>query len=309
MRKFLICFAALTSLAITTVQPLSADDFFSSDSLKSVFQPKAPTTPQQPPQQPPQSPSVQPPAAPAPKSTAIEPAEIPALLTMMGYQPKDLGNNIYNVDIKQGEWTLPFMFLISPDKSQLWISISLNTLKPGVTIPQEKLMGMLKVSHKYGPFHFTYSEKLRRIYLSRAMANRALTIELIKRQITFASEIATETEDLWNDDKWQTTPAAPTAPQQTAPAPQVGTWRSTAADGSKFQLTLNADGTFVLYHTTTTKQDKSVGRYTLVGNELTLMLSETDKLESFITWNADGTFRFDVKNAQPGAQGLLFARI
>ncbi len=317
-RKATICVAVTLSAALVQATA-AADDFFSSDSLNKVFNPNAPTeTEPAPPQQvpPQQAPQQQIPVQPVPQSKALEPSEIPMFLTMLGYQPENLGDGVYKVTLKKDEWTLPYAFVISPNKSQFWVTLSLNSLKEGVSIPQDKLLGMLEFNHNYGPVHFAFSGKFRKIYICRALKNDGLNPTEVKQVIEVLANLAIKHEDLWNDAKWQMVqkPQAPpqrTQPRvQTQPAPRhVGTWRSTAADKSTFQLTLNADGTFVLYHTQPTKQDKSVGRYTLIGNQLTLIISETDRLESFVTWYTNGTWRFQVKNAQPGAPGLLFARI
>ncbi len=326
MRQFTIqlataaCFAAAL-FCVAAPQAATADDLFSSESLKQVFDaaPAAPQTdvPPSPPQQTevPATPPQQLPFQPAPQSRALEPSEIPTFLMMLGYQAEDLGDGVYKTTVKKGEWTLPYAFVISPNKSQFWVTLSLNTLKEGVQIPAEKMLKMLEFNHQFGPIHFAFSGDSRRIYVCRALKNDGLDPAKVKEVIETLAELALKHEDLWNHEKW-TAPQQPQAqvqqPPQTPaqPAPRhVGTWRAQSQDGSTFQLPLNADGTFVLYHVQSGKTDKSVGRYSLIGNSLTLTMSQNDKLESFITWYTNGTWRFQVKDAQPGAQGLLFAKV
>ncbi len=315
-----VCVA--TALLCTATTTPAADDLFSSDSLKQVFNPAPPqtTTPPSPPEQTPVQPipPQQPPTQTQPPSRALEPAEIPNFLMLMGYQSEDLGDGVFKTTLKKGEWNLPYAFVISPNKAQFWVTLSLNTLQEGVSIPAEKMQKMLNFNHQYGPMHFAFSEKTRRIYVCRALENDGLDPAEVKQVIELLAELSINNEDLWNHTKWQTaqqpqqpqvqqqTPQAPVQPQPT-PA-HVGTWRSTAPDNSTFQLTLNADGSFVLYHVHDSKTDKSVGRYTLAGNNLTLLMTETDKLEAYFTWYNNGTWRFLMKDAQPGAQGLLFAK-
>lgn len=326
--KFATTFCVATALICTAaLRPAAAEDFFSSDSLKQVFNPPAQQqTEPAPPQQAPTQPDLNNEVPPSPpQSTALAPAEIPAFLSRMGFESEDLGGDVYKIVYKKDEWNLPYAFVISPNKTQFWVTLSLNTLEEGVTIPHDKLLKMLQFNHKFGPYHFAYSDDSRRIYVCRALKNDALTPADVKAVIEVLAELAINHEDLWNHNKWQTAqqPQAPAQVQQQIPQQQpaqpqtvqpqpaprhVGTWRSTAGDNSTFQLTLNADGTFVLYHVHDGTTDKSVGRYTLVNNALTLIMGENDKLESFVTWNQDGTWRFQVKNAQPGAQGLLFAK-
>ncbi len=326
MRQLITRFSATVCLAtalvgITTLRSASAEDLFSTDSLNKVFNPTVPAQNDPAPPQVPQDPTSpeQSPTQPAPQSKVLQPTEIPAFLAAIGHKSEDLGDGVYKITVKKGEWTLPYVFVISPNKTQFWVSLSLNTLQEGVSIPAEKMQGMLEFNHNYGPVHFAFSGKFRKIFVCRAMKNDSLKLDDVQQVIDVLADLAIKHEDLWNHAKWQTTPQPPVQqqvqrpvqpPVQPAPAPRhVGTWRATSADKSTFQLTLNADGTFVLYHTQTTKQDKSVGTYTLVGNQLTLLIGQNDKLESFVTWYSNGTWRFQVKDADPGAQGLLFAKI
>jgi len=314
-----ICVSAAL-FCTATPKTSAADDLFSSDSLKKVFNPAPRQTELSPPtEERIPTPPVRPqevPTQPAPQSRALEPSEIPTFLMMMGYQAEDLGDGVFKITVKKDEWNLPYAFVISPNKAQFWVTLSLNTLQEGVTIPAEKMLKMLEFNHQFGPIHFAYSEQSRRIYVCRALKNDALDPAKVKEIIDILAELAIKHEDLWNHAKW-TTPRQPQVqvqqrpqtPVQPQPTPRhVGTWRSTAPDRSTFQLTLNADGTFVLYHVHGPQTDKSVGRYTVIGNSLTLTMSETEKLESYITWYTNGTWRFQMKDAQPGAQGLLFAK-
>ena len=325
-----VCVA--TALLCTATTTPAADDLFSSDSLKQVFNPAPPQTktPPSPPQQSPVQPvpPQQPPTQTQPQSRALDPAEIPTFLMLMGYQSEDLGDGVFKTTLKKGEWNLPYAFVISPNKAQFWVTLSLNTLQEGVTIPAEKMQKMLNFNHQFGPIHFAYSEKTRRIYVCRALKNDGLDPAEVKQVIETLADLAINNEDMWNHTKWQSAQQSPTqqpqvqqtqpqtqvqqppqAPVQSQPTPpHVGTWRSTAPDNSTFQLTLNADGSFVLYHVHDSTTDKSVGRYTLAGNNLTLLMSETDKLEAYFTWYNNGTWRFLMKDAQPGAQGLMFAK-
>jgi len=328
MRKFVTLLTTKTLLTAAllvaaTVSSAQADDLFSSDSLNRVFNPSQPQTDPAPqdPQSPEDIPS-SPEQAPVQPSLrrGLEANDIPAFLTLMGFQSEDLGNGVYKTTLTKGEWTLPYAFVVSPDKSQFWITLSLNPLQEGVTIPQSALLQMLQFNHKFGPIHFAYSGENRRIYVCRAVKNVDLNPTRVRQQIELIADLALKHEEMWNHNKWNTTqqPQAPTQPQvqqqpqppvQQQPVPKhVGTWKSTAQDGSTFQLTLNADGSFVLYHVKPSKTDKSVGTYTVIGNKLTLIMTGAEDLESYITWYANGTWRFQVKDAQPGATGLLFAR-
>lgn len=356
--------------AATTVGSLSlsqADDLFSSGGLESVFggpattepsttepapaQPTqpAPTTPAQPaPTQPaPTQPSAPQQVAPttptspaAPAQQKITKAQLQGLLEAAGYTPTKINDNLYSIKYKSGKWTFPVAFTISPNGDNFWIIMILNTLESETQLPRENLLGLLKANYDHGPAHFTFSEKSKRIDVTRAVPTLGMDVKLLQTHLQLLADIADKTSTLWSNlpetGAPQQTPAnpaptnpsvsapqtAPTAPkgapywqQQQQPQTQtpasriVGNWSSAQSQTEVFGLNLLADGTFTLVHKKGDVTNRSTGKYTVTATSLTLTTADGTTLSGNISWQTDQSFSFVLQNAAPNAQGLLFVKI
>jgi hypothetical protein len=210
-------------------------------------------------------------------------ATLAAFLKSAGFEPKDLGNDAYQIIVKAGPWSFPTVVELSRDENALWMTMALKPVGDEARIPADKLLGLLAANQKHGPNFFEYSTTAKRFNLSRPQPNHGVTAERFVAIVESQAKVALDTELLWNPEKWSAT----------APAKHVGTFSANAGSTS-YMLTLSADGTFVLSVTTDKNQTASRGRYTMTDTKLSLVVSDSDKIDASITWESDNSFLFKV---------------
>lgn len=214
---------------------------------------------------------------------SVTKAGLREFLTSAGFEPKELGNDMYQIAVKAGAWSFPMVVELSRDEHALWMTMALKTVSDEARIPADKLLGLLAANQKFGPCFFEYSTATKRFNLSRPQPNRDVSAERFKAIVESQAKVAVDTESLWNPEKWVATNVAK----------HVGTWSADAGD-IVYSMTLSADGTFVLTLRTGTNQNTSRGRYTLSGATLALVASDSDKLDASITWETDNSFLFKI---------------
>jgi tetratricopeptide (TPR) repeat protein len=105
---------------------------------------------------------------------------------------------------------------------------------------------------------------------------------------------------------------APTTTAATAPAVTMaelmGNWNAAGQGGTKFQLGLAADGSFVWNFTEKEKTQSVKGVYALDGNVLALEPESGGTMLAQVTKPAAGSFGFSLLGAPPGDPGLKFTQ-
>ena len=110
----------------------------------------------------------------------------------------------YQAKRTEGTWTYYGKFELSPDQTQVWISMTLAKLPDAGTIPPKVLLDLLAVNDKIWPSYFMYSQDGNRFYMYSPIANRGLKAkDLRARSETMCSDLKAN-EALWNPAKWPT---------------------------------------------------------------------------------------------------------
>ena len=116
----------------------------------------------------------------------------------------------------------------------------------------------------------------------------------------------------------KTAPAQTAAPAQgnanaATPAPAanpslVGKWSAARSEKEAFAMQLNADGTFVLVHVADGKQNRSTGKFTFSGQQLTIVGSDGTRLSGTISQQSQQEFHFLPAGATSKTPSLVFKR-
>lgn len=88
----------------------------------------------------------------------------------------------------------------------------------------------------------------------------------------------------------------------------VGHWNASRGEGSKFDLMLNADGTFQWKFAEGSESDSFSGKYHMEGNTLILEREEGGALVGNVIPNGDNKFNFRLINTDPQDKGLDFSK-
>jgi hypothetical protein len=313
LKTLSFCFIVL---AISQGSIIKADDLFAGSGNQNVFknvQQSSPTT--------------------QAAGNQISNSDLAQFVNAMGYTVKDLGDNVYAINIKKGKWTFEPVISIRKGGTRIWVQMNLKTYQSKNALTADQYMKLLDANLTYGPVVFNFDMKKYRISVSRSFKNENLMPGNLKNYIIDMCKVAEETESLWYIEKTSTFPS----PQQTTPAPrqtkkpnqpywlknvsiennpvekkqvsqEVGQWKSNENTGQVFELIFRADGTYVLKATKGTEKDRDDGTYTIINNLLILTGNNGDVLKGWMKWNSDGTFNFVTFDAPSNATGIQFSK-
>jgi hypothetical protein len=123
--------------------------------------------------------------------------KVKELLTGLGFSPRpstDTGKVIkYIIDNKGNSFNIPTSFEISASTNYIWLSVNLGEA-PSDSCETNTLL--LKKNASVQPAFF-YISSLRKLMMSIAIENRAVTAAVIKRCNDFIVKQVEATKDLW----------------------------------------------------------------------------------------------------------------
>ena len=266
-------------------------------------------------------------------------AAISDVLRQAGFEPKELSSEVVSISLTAGEWSFPVLVTASEDRGQLSLIALLGSVKDEKQVPADKLLSLLSANRDYAPAYFSFSSKRKRTELHLGVDNQAMTGETLKREIDRLASIAKETQNLWQlesadaaapanppkasaaqsptpatQQPGQQQPATKAAPVQnsatTPPASPslVGKWSAARSEKEAFAMQLNADGTFVLVHVADGKQNRSTGKFTFSGQQLSIVGSDGTRLSGTISQQSQQEFHFLPQGATTKTASLVFKR-
>src|SRR5690606_21942751 len=105
---------------------------------------------------------------------------------------------VLSIKIERGDWTFPALVMLSENQKELWLVLLLSSIKDEKQVPAGRLLQLMSATREYAPAYFAYSEKRKRTELYRVFENSQLTAERLREELNRLTEIALETESLWN---------------------------------------------------------------------------------------------------------------
>jgi hypothetical protein len=137
-----------------------------------------------------------------------------AILEGLGYEEveelKDKDGNVLAYQVKRVEdsWVYYATFEISPDQSNVWISLNGPKIGDTNAVPAKVLLEMLTVNEDLWPSYFYYSEKANRFTLCLPVRNSGLKAKDIRGKFDTLSAQFKKHEHLWNPERWTDVRAA-----------------------------------------------------------------------------------------------------
>lgn len=126
---------------------------------------------------------------------AYEHEEIKGMLTNLGFEPKDLGDNIYEITVTKGDWDVFISVSLSRSKTKMWLVVNLGNFGEKSKGDPKKLYALLQKNTDIQPAQFyVRGDGLR---LGLPLDNRGLTPALIRKEIDTLVDHTAKTEALW----------------------------------------------------------------------------------------------------------------
>ena len=106
--------------------------------------------------------------------------------------------NTYRFSEKDSDgWEFPIDATLSFNRTKLWITLSLGTLKSTDELPAEKLLKLLEFNNSYGPTHFTMAEG--KLMLTRPLDNLGISKLDLTYAISELKRATRETAGVWQE--------------------------------------------------------------------------------------------------------------
>lgn len=127
--------------------------------------------------------------------SVITPDNLKSALEGLGFEPKDLGSNTYQIEV-ESQFKVFMSLSFSKDQSKLWMSVFFGELDDPARFSSERLTKMLQSNFKTGTSFFCLDEK--KLKMSRPVDSRGLTRALVRKEIEAHARNVAQTESLWN---------------------------------------------------------------------------------------------------------------
>lgn len=130
-----------------------------------------------------------------------------ALLTTLGYQPREARNDAgveYEIVVRSPDArAITTRVTLSKDGALVWLVAWLKRVPNGRTISGTAVLGMLIENDAIGPTHFSYNEGRRWFFLNKPVPNVDLTAETLRGEIAHLGATVSRTEALWDPARWK----------------------------------------------------------------------------------------------------------
>jgi hypothetical protein len=136
----------------------------------------------------------------------LDHAGLRALLTTLGYQPREVRNETgpeYEIVLRPVGLAVTTRVTLSKDASVVWLVAWLKRVPPNRTISGNAVLDMLVQNDVLGPTHFSYSESRRWFFLNRPVPNQDLTAERLQAELGQLGATVARTEPLWDFERWR----------------------------------------------------------------------------------------------------------
>ncbi len=137
----------------------------------------------------------------------LDHAGVQALLTTLGYHPREARNESgpeYEIVLRPpGGLAVTTRVTLSKDGTLVWLVAWLKKVPPGRTISGNAILTMLTENDAIGPTHFSYNESRRWFFLNKPVPNQGLTAERLQAELQTLGATIARTEALWDFDRWK----------------------------------------------------------------------------------------------------------
>ncbi len=107
----------------------------------------------------------------------------------------------YLIALKQDTWTINIQVVMSSDKNKIGMNANLGAVSDPDAITAAQWRNLLIIHGDIDPSSFYFAKDQKKLYLHRAIDNRAVTSALLRKDIeNFAGNVRS-TADAWNFTK------------------------------------------------------------------------------------------------------------
>jgi uncharacterized protein (TIGR03067 family) len=125
-------------------------------------------------------------------------------LRSIGYEPKALSPDVFQVTVEKDKWSVHVMLSLSTDGHRIWLESKFAPIEHPDRVPPAAWRRLLEANEKIGPAHFAFDKSDSRIHLYRSFDNRQVDATRIKREIAQFDTIVRQTQEYWRGENFKT---------------------------------------------------------------------------------------------------------
>lgn len=128
----------------------------------------------------------------------LDGAELRKTLERGGHEIRKVhGEDVFEIEASEGEWTFPILIELSPDKSNIWCTVVLQEFAGPLENHAVRFAKLMALNGKYGNVFFKFDTETRMMMLVGSKSNQNLTPSAMDDMIGLLMSIASESDSLW----------------------------------------------------------------------------------------------------------------
>lgn len=152
----------------------------------------------------------------------------------LGYDPKALSPDVYQVSVERDKWAVHVMLSLSTDGQRVWLESKFAPVADPDRVPPAVWKRLLEANEKIGPCHFAFDPADKRVHLYKSIDNKGLGTERLKREIDQFDQTVRKTQDYWRGGNFKAAATevpveVPSALAPIPPEPRIPPAEPTAA--------------------------------------------------------------------------------
>jgi uncharacterized protein (TIGR03067 family) len=137
-------------------------------------------------------------------------------LRELGFEPKALSPDVYQVTVERDRWPVHVMLSLSTDGRRVWLESKFAPVEDPDKVSPAAWKRLLEANEKIGPAHFAFDRSDRRVHLYKSFDNQGLAPDRLMRELEHFDTTVRKTQDYWRGDNFKpvigSTDVPPTIP-------------------------------------------------------------------------------------------------
>jgi Tir chaperone protein (CesT) family len=121
----------------------------------------------------------------------------------LGYAPKALSPDVYQVTVERDRWPVHVMLSLSTDGRRVWLECKFTPVEDPDKVAPQAWKRLLEANEKIGPAHFAFDKTDKRIHLYKSFDNQGISAARLKAELDQFDLTVRKTKDYWSGDNFK----------------------------------------------------------------------------------------------------------
>lgn len=132
---------------------------------------------------------------PAPESFSS--AKLGTLLKEMGYEPKSLSPDVYQVSVDREGWKVHIMVSLTREADRIWMECKFAPIVEPALAPSSAWLRLLEENERISPAHFTFDKTDKRLHVYKSFETTQLSPMRLKKELDGFDDVIRRTQSIW----------------------------------------------------------------------------------------------------------------